>query len=203
VSIRPSTHRAAGEARRNALLEAAVEVIATRGVRGATHRAIAEKAKVPLSTTSYFFGSIDELIAEAMRMSATRLIASLEQARSEIAAAGLSPAEMIDRYVDLLIDVPATFRAAEFEIYVQCGHMPELQAIAHDLMAAFEQAAQALLRDVGAPDPDIGARSLVALADGFALQRFAWPRGDDDRRQLAAGLRALLTVFVPAAVTAE
>ena len=158
---------------------------------------------MPLSTTSYFFGSIDELITEAMRMSATRLIAALDQSRAEIAAEGLSPAEMIDRYVDLLIDVPATFRAAEFEIYVQCGHMPELQAIAHDLIAGFEQAAHALLRDVGAPNPDVGARSLVALADGFALQRFAWPRGDDDRQQLAIGLRALLTSFVPVAVTAK
>lgn len=158
---------------------------------------------MPLSTTSYFFGSIDELLAEAMRMSATWLIAALDQSRREIAAEGLSPAEMIDRYVDLLIDVPANFRAAEFEIYVQCGHMPELQTIARDLMAGFEKAAHALLCDLGAPEPDIGARSLVALADGFALQRFAWPRGDDDHRQLAAGLRALLTVFVPAAVSAE
>jgi len=152
---------------------------------------------VPLSTTSYFFASIDELIAEAMRMAATQLIAALDEARADIAADGLSPEEMIDRYVDLLIDVPATFRAAEFEIYVQCGHNPELQAIARNLIASFEQAARALLREVGAPDPDVGARSLVALADGFALQRFAWPRGDADRQHLAAGLRALLTVFVP------
>jgi len=195
--MRPPTHRAAGKARRNALLEAAVEVIAERGVSGATHRAIADKAKVPLSTTSYFFASIDELIAEAMRMAATQLIAALDEARADIAADGLSPEEMIDRYVDLLIDVPATFRAAEFEIYVQCGHNPELQAIARNLIASFEQAARALLREVGAPDPDVGARSLVALADGFALQRFAWPRGDADRQHLAAGLRALLTVFVP------
>ncbi|TDZ76895.1 transcriptional regulator BetI [Mycobacteroides salmoniphilum] len=196
--MRPPTHRAAGKARRSAVLEAAVEVIAEKGVSGATHRAIAKKAKVPLSTTSYFFASIDELITEAMRTAATQLSATLEQARADIAAAGLSADEVIDQYVDLLIGIPATFRAAEFEIYVQCGHNPQLQATARNMIASFEQAAHELLRELGAPNPDIGARSLVALADGFALQRFAWPRGDDDRRQLAAGVRALLTAFVPA-----
>ncbi len=52
VATRPATHRARGLARREALLRAAVEIVAERGVGGATHRAIAERAQVPPSTTT-------------------------------------------------------------------------------------------------------------------------------------------------------
>ena len=64
MPIRPATHRASGQARRAALLEAAVEVIAEQGVAGATHRAVAARAGMPTSTTSYFFSSLDELMAQ-------------------------------------------------------------------------------------------------------------------------------------------
>jgi DNA-binding transcriptional regulator YbjK len=59
------------------LLDAAVAVVAERGVGGATHRAIAARAGVPLSTTSYFFASLDELIVAALRAFATTSIAEL------------------------------------------------------------------------------------------------------------------------------
>ncbi|MCU1649836.1 MAG: putative transcriptional regulator, partial [Pseudonocardia sp.] len=58
MAIRPATHRASGQARRAQLLQAAVEVIAEQGVGGASHRAIATRAGMPLSTTSYFFASL-------------------------------------------------------------------------------------------------------------------------------------------------
>jgi len=38
--------------------------------------------------------------------------------------------------------------------------------------------------------------AVVALIDGFALQRFALPRDDSDRQQLAAGLRILFHAYV-------
>ena len=38
------------------------------GAGAVTHRAVAARAGVPLSTTSYFFSSIDELVTEALRV---------------------------------------------------------------------------------------------------------------------------------------
>ena len=40
---------------------------AERGAAGVTHRAVTERAGVPLATASYFFSSIDDLVAEALR----------------------------------------------------------------------------------------------------------------------------------------
>ncbi|WP_167487778.1 TetR/AcrR family transcriptional regulator [Nocardia terpenica] len=200
MPIRPPTHRAAGQAKRTALLEAAVEVIAEGGVNAATHRAIARRAGVPLSTTSYFFASIDELVVAAMDMMATRLIDGIEQATADIVGdVGTNRFDLdaaIERYVDLFLAVPPSFLAAEFTIYVQSPHNPQLQALAHRLMAAFERAAETTLSAAGATDPAAGARAIIALIDGFALQRFAWPRPDADRTPLASGLTALFHAYV-------
>ncbi|MEG8184253.1 TetR family transcriptional regulator [Nocardia terpenica] len=200
MPIRPPTHRAAGQAKRAALLEAAVEVIAEGGMNAATHRAIARRAGVPLSTTSYFFASIDELVVAAMDMMATRLIESIDAATADIVGdVGTDRFDIdaaIGRFVDLFLAVPPNFLAAEFTIYVQSPHNPELRALAHRLMAAFERAAEATLSAAGATDPTTGARAIIALIDGFALQRFARPRPDADRAPLASGLTALFHAYV-------
>ena len=54
--------RAKGEKSRQAILTAAMVVIAKKGLHAVTHRAIAAEAGVPLSLTTYFFTSLQDLI---------------------------------------------------------------------------------------------------------------------------------------------
>ncbi|MCX4164701.1 MULTISPECIES: TetR/AcrR family transcriptional regulator [Paraburkholderia] len=197
MPIHPPKHRPAAQARRTALLEAAIDVIAEKGIDGATHRAIAARAEMPLSTTSYFFASIDELVAEAMRTVATRLIAQVEDLIPDFVRADEDVDESINRFAKMLTAVRPAEVAAEFEIYLQCRQRPELQATAHHMMASFEQAAEAALREMGATRPNEAARVMIALLDGFALHRLAWPRGDADRRVLLSGIRALMRAYLP------
>ncbi|WP_144391310.1 TetR/AcrR family transcriptional regulator [Pleionea sediminis] len=57
--------RADGKARREALLEATLQLIIADGVRAVRHRAVAEKAEVPLAATTYYFADIYDLIHDA------------------------------------------------------------------------------------------------------------------------------------------
>ena len=52
--------------RRDRLIDVAIDVIADRGVAGATHRAVAEAADVPLGSTTYYFSTLDDLHREAI-----------------------------------------------------------------------------------------------------------------------------------------
>ncbi|MFS8101458.1 TetR family transcriptional regulator [Lentzea alba] len=52
------------EARRTALLDAAIDVLAEEGARGLTYRAIDAKAQVPAGTASNYFASRDDLMSE-------------------------------------------------------------------------------------------------------------------------------------------
>lgn len=192
MGARPASHRAPALARREALLGAAVAVVAERGVGGATHRAIAAAAGVPLSTTSYFFGSLDELIVAALKAFATESIAELEETAAAFSGSTLSPAEAVQLLVDALVAEPRASTISQFEIYLEAARRSELQAEVRKILASFEQLAFSALVAVGAQRPKAGARAFVAVADGFALQRLASPRGKRDMTALRDAITDLL-----------
>ena len=149
---RPDILSTRGEARRAELLEAAIEVVAESGVGGATHRAVASRAGVPLSTTSYFFDSLDELIAAALQVAADRLVSDLDAQIKRISDARPGVDEAVDPFVDLLMNARVNDVVAQFEIYLECPRRPVLQATAHQIMSTFERAAESALRALGVTD---------------------------------------------------
>lgn len=54
-----------GVKRRAELLNATRKIIATHGVQGVKHRAVAKLAKVPLAATTYYFEDLDALLNDA------------------------------------------------------------------------------------------------------------------------------------------
>lgn len=56
---------AKGKQTRDLILNSTIELIAELGIKGTTHRAIARKADIPLSLTTYYFKDIQQLIKEA------------------------------------------------------------------------------------------------------------------------------------------
>jgi DNA-binding transcriptional regulator YbjK len=197
VTKRPSTHRPSAAARRDALLRAAVEIVAERGVGGATHRAIAERAGVPSSTTTYFFSSIDELVVEALSLFATERVEALVAIENALADGRRID---IDRLAagaaDALVAVPASEIIAQFEGYLEAARRPELRGSIAAVIEAFRALAERALAAAGAAEPARGAHALVALSDGFALQRLG--RGPDpaDAEILRDSLMTLFRAYV-------
>ncbi|MFG2088605.1 MULTISPECIES: TetR/AcrR family transcriptional regulator [unclassified Spirillospora] len=60
-------------ARRTALLDAAIDVLAGEGSRGLTLRAIDKRAGVPTGTASNYFANRDDLLTQVMRRTRERL----------------------------------------------------------------------------------------------------------------------------------
>ncbi|TYQ07407.1 UNVERIFIED_ORG: TetR family transcriptional regulator [Gordonia westfalica J30] len=54
-----------GARRRSRLIEAAGELLLEGGFDAVRHRAVAERAQLPLASTTYYFASLDDLMAEA------------------------------------------------------------------------------------------------------------------------------------------
>lgn len=195
MAFRPETNRPSTLARREALLRAAAELVAERGVRGVTHRAVATRAELPLSATSYFFASIDELVLEALRFFIEEFVARIEAVASAIAEQRLAPAEAADRLVGALLAEPEHQIVAQFEAYLEVPRRPDLRTETEHAIVALERLAEAGLTAAGARRPGDGARAFVALIDGFALQRLAWPRGRNDREALRQAILALLIAY--------
>jgi DNA-binding transcriptional regulator YbjK len=195
MPIRPDRHRASGQVRRARVLDAAVEVIAERGIGSTTHRAVASRAGVPLSTTSYFFASIDDLVVEALRGVIDGVVARLEPLTADLATGNRSADDTFDAVVAALTGAPDIHITAQFEAYLEATRRPALQQEVQRAVSACEHLAETALRAIGAEDPHTGARAVVALVDGFALHRLAWPRTPDDTRMLTAALRAILDSY--------
>lgn len=93
----PAPGRRDPEGRRRAILDAATEIIVTKGPAALTHRAIAGLAGVALGSTTQYFASIDELreaaladLAQEIDQSLADLEASLESGRlAEVLAANV------------------------------------------------------------------------------------------------------------------
>jgi DNA-binding transcriptional regulator YbjK len=83
--------RSKGEQTRNQILNAAIEVLASQGIKGTTHRAIANQAQLQLSLTTYYFKDIKELVHEAFMLSSTQTI-------SRAGAAWFPAFDILDSY---------------------------------------------------------------------------------------------------------
>ena len=189
---RPQTHRPSTIARREALLHAALEIVAERGIGAVTHRAVAARAGLPLSTTSYFFASLDEPLLEALRHFAGQELARYEAITQTLAANTLTAEEAVDAFVALVTTQPSARAIGQFEAYLEAARRPELRDAIAAVLDAFAAPVQAALVSAGVADPATAARALVALADGFALQRLVRGPGEADSADLAVAVRALL-----------
>ncbi|TQK29906.1 TetR/AcrR family transcriptional regulator [Arthrobacter sp. SLBN-53] len=193
---RPQSHYRRGHARRAVLLRAAVDEIAESGLEGVTHRSIAARAELPVSTTSYFFGSLDELIGAAVQHIAEDVVSSIEGLTDDLASTDLDLADFADRLLDILSNVRARQVVVQFESYLATSRRPELIEPVRAIMVALETAAADALAAIGISESPAAARQFVALVDGFALHRVAWPRAGEDEEFLRDALWRLLNSYL-------
>ncbi len=71
----PVKRRSKGEQTRLLILQSATEVLAKNGIKGTTHRAIANHANIQLSLTTYYFKDIQELVHQAFTLCSSQITA--------------------------------------------------------------------------------------------------------------------------------
>ena len=161
-----------GERRRRALVAAAAGLLVEGGFDAVRHRAVAERAGLPLASTTYYFASLDELVAGAVEYGAR---IELDQCRDALDRA--DPGGGVDELVELLLDAligPASRTDAEavllrYERFVAAGRRPWLGPLMRSLRVELD----ALLSDAMAwfgrrVDADELGR-LVAVVDGAVI----------------------------------
>lgn len=195
LAPQPLTERPRGAARREALLEAVLQVVAETGVEAVTHRRVAETAGLPLASTTYWFDSKEHLLAAALGLAADRDIARL----SEYPADGLaSPAAALDRAVAAVVDPLAESGAAGrsslvavFALLLEAARRPELRECSRRWTAAYVETLSALLAAAGSTRPAQDAALLLAAVDGLVIEALAAGTTIDvraDARRIAGAL---------------
>ena len=141
----------------------ALDVIAEHGVAGATHRAIARAADVPLGSTSYHFASIDSLLAAAFTVHADEVAAAMEQRMCAVRdREGALEALAAHLARDLLGSERGLVLA--FELYVAAARRPALREVTQGWLLRSRTALE-LHFDA------VTARELDALIEGLVLHQ--------------------------------
>ena len=160
---------------RQALLDAAIRVVAARGLRGLTLRAVGAEAGVTHGLVRHHFGSRDALLEAAVSHAVERSLAttSLEPGTGDVEDFAHGLGEEIGPQVER--------QAFQFEVLLEARRSPELLPHVRRMYDEYDQAtARGLARSGLGDDPDL-ARLVFAALDGLVLQQvvFGDPAGTD------------------------
>ena len=123
-----------GERRRHELVAAAAALLIEGGFEAIRHRAVAERAGLPLASTTYYFDSLDELIEAAVEFNGRGELAD-GRARLARMLAG-EPTDVIEFALDLLVsDSDSQAVMLRYERLVGTGRRPYLRPLMRQMGA--------------------------------------------------------------------
>jgi AcrR family transcriptional regulator len=188
-----------GAARREHILRATLKLIGEHGSDAVTHRAVAERAGVPLSATTYWFDSKEQLLQETLLLAAREEVERLERLVLDLAprefdvsewAGAVAAVMAADLAEDPIRHVAFTELALEG---TRRSWLAEEVARWH---GAHLRLAELGLRAAGSPDPRADAPLLVAAITGFMLGQLVTPAEDFEERIFRPALERLFTKLV-------
>jgi TetR/AcrR family transcriptional regulator, regulator of biofilm formation and stress response len=168
-----------GEARREAILRATLAIIGERGPDAVTHRAVAQRAGLPLSATTYWFESKEELLQEAFLLAAREEVARVESVVLELAPAELDAGDWAAAVAGALaadLDENPTRHVAFTELVLEGTRRPWLREEVGRWESAWLGLAEMGLRALGSANPAEDAPLVVGAITGMMLGQLASPR---------------------------
>jgi DNA-binding transcriptional regulator YbjK len=163
-----------GERRRQALVEAATELLIESGFDGVRHRAVAERAGLPLASTTYYFTSLEELVVAAVEH-----LARVELDRGRAALDDLATRHRgVETLVELVLDqllgtVPETGDAEavllRYERLVATGRRPYLRPLMRTMAVEMYELLADIFAKSGMPITRERLEQVVALVDGAVV----------------------------------
>ncbi|MFD8555813.1 TetR/AcrR family transcriptional regulator [Streptosporangium canum] len=203
--------------RAEVVAEAAVTLLAARGMRGLTHRAVDEEAGLPPGSASNLartrlallelalerLTELEIAVFEPLAGAGGRVATGAGLAEQVVPGVGLTEqvalgalAEMTARMLWAQLTVDRRRTVARYELALEATRRPELRKIYDEAGARFRALAVELLAAAGSADPVRHGRQLVAFGEGVMFDAIAGagtePTPDDLRRGVEELLRGML-----------
>jgi len=164
--------RASAVERRQLIIQATLEVIASDGLRAVSHRAVAARAGVPLAATTYYFRDLEELLTEAflhwserqrrnVQAFHARALELLGQARArsdDAAAQAALLAQAVAGYVREQVSSQRADRVLEYAFLHEAVRLPRLRAALQEQQRGYLDFLELFHKALGSADPVIAAQ---------------------------------------------
>ncbi len=179
---------AKGERRRQELVTAAAELLRAGGFDAVRHRAVAEKAGLPLASTTYYFGSLDDLVTAAVDRTSRDELAEGRRRLDALDAESATPGEPAELVLDLLLGPESRDGGLDavllrYERLVGAGRRPYLAPLMRELRHELDALLQEILARSGRSLGATELRDVVSLVDGEVIS--ALIEADPDPRAAA------------------
>ncbi|BBX41592.1 TetR/AcrR family transcriptional regulator [Mycobacterium simiae] len=189
-----------GERRRYALISAAAELLAEGGFEAVRHRAVAQRAGLPLASTTYYFSSLDDLIARAVEHIAMIEVAQLRARVNALSRRRRGPETTAEVLVDLLVGDLSDQTLVEqlisrYERNIACTRLTALrETMRRSLRQRADAVAEAIERSGRAVRIELIC-TLICAVDGSVVS--ALVEGRDPRTAAMGTVIDIIDVLAP------
>lgn len=181
--------------KRAAVLDAAIDVLGTEGVRALTHRRVDARAGVPAGSTSNYFRTRGALVEGVL----DHLLESDRQDLAALTTGGQVPQRqdleaLLRDYVLYSTGPEAPRTRARLALFVESTTVPALRASVGARRGELRAWGAEILAALGADDPAAAAQIVVDYLDGVILHRLT---SEEDGTDPQVGISRVLDAVLP------
>lgn len=187
-------------------MAAAAELLLEGGFDAVRHRSVATRAELPLASTTYYFESLEDLIARAVEFSGNAELEAMRRRIGEVTHRRRGADATAELVLDLLIGPDGVDEGANaargrliarYERTVASARHPELREVQLRLRGQLDELLAHVLRRSDRIVRPEQLRRLVAVVDGAVVAALSEP--DPQPRRLARGaLLEVIDIVAPA-----
>lgn len=187
-----------GLRRRARLVEAAAGLLMSGGVDAVRHRAVAERAELPLASTTYYFGSLDELLTAAVEYVNALDAEAISQRCEALSRRRRGAIATADALADVFVGremTPAQL-ATRYELMVLAARFTGLQGAVRDRRGMLTRLHADVLGKSGRSGDATHLGQLISVEDGAVVS--ALSQGDVDAASAARdALAEVVDILAP------
>ncbi|GAB3485523.1 TetR/AcrR family transcriptional regulator [Amycolatopsis cihanbeyliensis] len=165
-----------GERRRAALVEAAAGLLAEGGFDAVRHRAVADRAGLPLASTTYYFDSLDDLVTAAVEHHSRAELAQGRRCLDDLTTRDRGVDALVELVLELLLGPEQAGREADaeavllrYERLVATGRRTYLRPLMRTLSVELNALLTEIFARSGTPVDAAELERLIALVDGAVV----------------------------------
>lgn len=168
--------------RRTRIVDSAIDLIATQGIRALTHRALDTALELPAGSTSYYFRTkralIEAVVDRIHNRSRDDFAATQNEGSASSDTESLDPKAIalgMAHWLDQLLAHRRNHLIARHALIIDLLNDPELHARLTKSLFSREKT-QLLFEALGSDDPNTAAADFLAILEGLVFDRFAGAR---------------------------
>jgi DNA-binding transcriptional regulator YbjK len=182
---------------RDAIVQAAVRIVARESVSAVTHRRLAAEAGVSLSSTTWHFATKNDILEAALRWTARREVARIGEIADRLENAEFDAGAWAEELADWLLEQVTGERdqvAALYRLQMELLGSPQARDVHREWGGELRALGERVLEHSTALAPELDVRLISAALDGLRLTVLSSGERDVEwlRPAVHRQLRALL-----------